>query len=161
MKKFSLLIVITIIITSSCKKTGDSFEFTNQQKITKFLSVRDNHSQLIKRIAKSIEDDNRNKNYLEAIIDKLGNPIWDKIITNKKSNTTALQRTNQEDEIVIVPVAEISSAPVANVELVANTTVALGLLISATPLNPANNVDRSTLFNGFSTRLSAAKVPTA
>ena len=86
MKKFSLLIVITIIITSSCKKTGDSFEFTNQQKITKFLSVRDNHSQLIKRIAKSIEDDNRNKNYLEAIIDKLGNPIWDKIITNKKSS---------------------------------------------------------------------------
>ncbi len=125
MKKFSLLIVITIIITSSCKKTGDSFEFTNQQKITKFLSVRDNHSQLIKRIAKSIEDDNRNKNYLEAIIDKLGNPIWDKIITNKKSNTTALQRTNQEDEIVIVPVAEISSQEVTGffVSKVTDTTV--------------------------------------
>lgn len=126
MKRILLLFISTVvIIISGCKKTGDSFVFTNQQKVTKFLNVQDNHSQLIKRIAKSIEDDNRNKNYLEAIIDKLGNPIWDKIITKRKSNNTALQRTNQEEEIVIVPIAEISNQEVTGffVSKVTDTTV--------------------------------------
>src|SRR5689334_15649173 len=103
------LFLSLFIILFSCKKT-DAVQDETTLPVDKFFSVDLNAPKEIKAIAKALDKQNDQYNYLSSITKRAGYPRWDKarIANFDKGTLTARGGEEVSGEVVYIPFARDS-----------------------------------------------------
>jgi hypothetical protein len=134
MKKFisrralvTLIIILSIcstgvLIFNACNKPGNKDPFEIQSIVRKkFFSVPDDTHPIVKAIAQNVELQDKQRNFLNALTENAGYPIWDKAMIAKKDAGSPTSKGSGGGEVVLIPFVK-EGAPITNAILIANTS---------------------------------------
>ncbi|MBL7703181.1 MAG: hypothetical protein JNM14_13090 [Ferruginibacter sp.] len=106
----AFVFVATLLFTNSCKKTDTLVSNTKKETVKEtpenFFKLPDNAAPVLKRVAKELERQNMNKEFITAFIAKEGFPVWSKARIEKhkqKVSTESFDAEGLEDTVVYIP----------------------------------------------------------